>query len=300
MDEREWLVECFEEHRPHLKAVAYRMLGSLAEADDAVQDAWLRVSRSGADGVENVRAWLTRVVARVCLNALRARNGRREEPIGAHLPDPIVSLDDDVNPEHAVLLADAVGLALQVVLETLAPPERLAFVLHDMFDVPFDEIAPLVGCSAEAARQMASRARRRVRSSAPLPDAELVAQRRVVDAFIAAAREGNLQGLIAVLDPNVVSHAVADPAHPERTMVLRGAETVARGVLGGARTRPTGVLRPALVNGAAGLVLIDEGQPQALWGFTVAGGRIVQIDMIRDPERLRRLGLAQGGEAIGG
>src|SRR5919204_1101258 len=249
MDERDWLVECFEQHRPHLKAVAYRMLGSLAEADDAVQDAWLRVNRSGIDGVDNVRAWLTRVVARVCLNALRSRNGRREEPIGAHLPDPIVSLDDHLDPEQQVLLADSVGLALQVVLETLAPPERLAFVLHDMFDVPFDEIAPLVGCSVEAARQMASRARRRVRGSTPLPDAELVAQRRVVDAFIAAAREGDLEALVAVLNPDVVAHAVADPAHPERTRVIRGADTVARGVLGGARTRPTGVLRPALVNG---------------------------------------------------
>ena len=300
MNEREWLVECFEQHRPHLKAVAYRMLGSLAEADDAVQDAWLRVNRSGIDGVDNVRAWLTRVVARVCLNALRSRNGRREEPIGAHLPDPIVSLDDHLDPEQQVLLADSVGLALQVVLETLAPPERLAFVLHDMFDVPFDEIAPLVGCSVEAARQMASRARRRVRGSTPLPDAELVTQRRVVDAFTAAARDGDLQALIAVLDPNVVARSVAGPADPERTTVIRGADAVARAVVHGARTPATGVLRPALVNGAAGLVRIEGGQPRAVWAFAVARGRIVEIDMLTDPERLRRLGLARTSESIRG
>jgi Sigma-70, region 4 len=202
------------------------------------------------------------------------------------------ALDDRLNPEHAALLADSVGLALQVVLETLAPPERLAFVLHDLFDVPFDEIAPLLGCSVDAARQMASRARRRVRGSTPVPDAELVAQRRVVDAFTAAARDGDLQGLIAVLHPNVVARSAADPAFPGGTHVVRGADAAARAVLGGARTGSTGVLRPALVNGAAGLILFEAGQPSALWAFTVAGGRIVEIDMIRDPDRLRRLGLA--------
>ncbi|HEV7663809.1 MAG TPA: sigma-70 family RNA polymerase sigma factor [Chloroflexota bacterium] len=299
MDERDWLVECFEEHRPHMKAVAYRMLGSLAEADDAVQDAWLRVNRSGIDGVDNVRAWLTRVVARVCLNALRSRNLRREEPVGMRLADPLISLDNLVDPEQEVLLADSVGLALQVVLETLAPPERLAFVLHDMFDVPFDEIAPLVGCSVEAARQMASRARRRVRGSTQ-PDAELVAQRRVVDAFVAAARGGDLQALIAVLDPNVVSRSPADPAHPERIRVIRGADAVARAALGGARTAATGLLRPVLMNGAAGLVLIEDGQPRTVWAYTVARGKIVEIDMMTDPERIRRLGLTPAGEASGG
>src|SRR5713226_5896445 len=182
VDEREWLAERFEEHRAHLKAVAYRMLGSLTEADDAVQDAWLRLSRSGASGVENLGGWLTTIVARVCLNMLRSRKMRREEPMGVHLPDPVIGFEDGADPEQQVLLADSVGLALQVVLDTLAPAERLAFVLHDMFDVPFDEIAPMVGCSVEAARQLASRARRRVRGSAPVPDAELVAQRRVVDA----------------------------------------------------------------------------------------------------------------------
>jgi RNA polymerase sigma-70 factor (ECF subfamily) len=280
MDERDWLVECFEENRPHMKAVAYRMLGSLAEADDAVQDAWLRVNRSGIDGVDNVRAWLTRVVARVCLNALRSRNVRREEPVGMHLPDPLISLDDRVDPEQEVLLADSVGLALQVVLETLAPPERLAFVLHDMFDVPFDDIAALVGCSVEAARQMASRARRRVRGSTPLPDAEVVAQRRVVDAFVAAARGGDLEALIAVLDPNVVSRSPGDPPTPDA--LDRHAAT-------GARQRRRG-----------GLILIEGGQLRTVWAFTVARGKIVEIDMMTDPERLRRLGLARACEATGG
>src|SRR5229473_206633 len=223
MDEREWLAQRFEEHRVHLKAVAYRMLGSLAEADDAVQDAWLRLNRSGASDVENLGGWLTTIVARVCLNMLRSRYLRREEPIGAHVPDPVIGFEDGVNPEHQVLLADSVGLALQVVLDMLAPAERLAFVLHDMFEVPFDEIAPMVGCSAEAARQLASRARRRVRGSAPLPDVELVTQRKVVDAFIAAARGGDLNALLAVLDPDVVLRADFGPARPAATRVIRGA-----------------------------------------------------------------------------
>jgi RNA polymerase sigma-70 factor (ECF subfamily) len=217
-----------------------------------------------------------------------------------HLPDPLISLDNRVDPEQEVLLADSVGLALQLVLETLAPPERLAFVLHDMFDVPFDEIAALVGCSVEAARQMASRARRRVRGSTPLPDAEVVAQRRVVDAFLAAARGGDLEALIAVLDPNVVSRSPGDPAHPELTRVIRGADAVARAAFGGARTPSTGMLRPALVNGAAGLILIEGGQLRTVCAFTVARGKIVEIDMMTDPERLRRLGLARACEATGG
>src|ERR1700716_621725 len=283
MHERDWLGECFEEHRPHMKAVAYRMLGSLTEADDAVQDAWLRVNRSGIDGVDNVRAWLTRVVARVCLNALRSRNVRREEPVGMHLPDPLISLDDRVDPEQEVLLADSVGLALQVVLEMLAPAERLAFVLHDMFDMPFHEIAGIVGCSPEAARQMASRARRRVRGSAPVPDAEMIAQRNVVDAFIAAARGGDLNALVAVLDPDVVVRSDGGLAHTGATRVVRGAAAVARRALGGARDRASIVMRPALVNGAAGVILLEGSQPLAVWGFTIARGKIVEIDSISDP-----------------
>src|SRR5918992_1719296 len=205
MDEREWLVEHFEEHRPHLRAVAYRMLGSLAEADEAVQDAWLRVHRAGADGIENFRGWLTTIVARVCLNALQARKARPEDSSGLHLPDPIVRRVGELDPEHEVLMADSVGLALQIVLDTLSPAERLAFVLHDMFDVPFDEIGPMVGRSPTAARQLASRARRRVHGAAPVPDSDLAEQRRVVDAFFAAARDGDFEGLLAVLHPDVVT-----------------------------------------------------------------------------------------------
>jgi len=292
MNEREWLAERFEEHRAHLKAVAYRMLGSLTEADDAVQDAWLRLSRSGASGVENLGGWLTTIVAHVCLNMLRSRDLRREEPMDVHVPDPIISFEEAANPEHEALLADSVGLALQVVLDTLAPAERLAFVLHDMFDVPFEEIAPMVGRSPEAARQLASRARRRVRGSARVPDAELGAQRQVVDAFCTAARDGDFDALIAVLDPDVVLRSDGGPARPSTTRVVRGAMRVARGALGGARGRTSVLLRPALVNGAAGVIMMEGGQPFAVCGFTVAGGKIVEIDIVSDPERLRLLGLA--------
>jgi RNA polymerase sigma-70 factor (ECF subfamily) len=291
MDEREWLAQRFEAERAHLKGVAYRMLGSLTEADDAVQDAWLRLSRSGADGVDNLRAWLTTVVARVCLNMLRSRNVRREEPLDVHVPDPLITFDDQADPEQQALLADSVGLALQVLLGMLAPDERLAFVLHDMFDVPFAEIAPVVGCSPDAARQMASRARRRVRGAAPAPDAELASQRRVVDAFLAAARGGDLNALVALLDPDVVVRSDGGPAQPGGTRVLRGAAAVARAALSGARAGATRVMRPATVNGAAGAVLFEADRPVAVWGFTIAGGRIVEIDAIADPERLRRLGL---------
>src|SRR5919197_5150172 len=207
MDEREWLAERFEEHRGHLRAVGYRMLGSLSEADDAVQEAWLRLSRQDAGSIENLGGWLTTVVARVCLNMLKARGVRREEPVGVHVPDPVVSPEDGVDPEHEALLADSVGLALLVVLETLEPAERLAFVLHDMFAVPFDEIAPIVGRSSAATRQLASRARRRVQGAEPVPDADLRKQRRVVDAFLAAAQKGDFQGLLAVLDPAIVLRA---------------------------------------------------------------------------------------------
>jgi RNA polymerase sigma-70 factor (ECF subfamily) len=291
MDERDWLAQRFEAERAHLRAVAYRMLGSLTEADDAVQDAWLRLSRSGADGVDNLRAWLTTIVARVCLNMLRSRNVRREEPLDVHVPDPVITFDDRADPEQQALLADSVGLALQVVLGMLAPDERLAFVLHDMFDVPFAEIAPIVGCSPDATRQMASRARRRVRGAAPAPDAELASQRTVVDAFLAAARGGDLNALVALLDPDVVVRSDGGPAQPGATRVLRGAAAVARSALSGARAGATRVMRPAIVNGAAGAVLFEADRPVAVWGFTIAGGRIVEIDAIADPERLRRLGL---------
>src|ERR671930_676832 len=252
MDERDRLAERFEEHRGHLRAVGYRMLGSLSEADDAVQEAWLRLSRQDAGSIENLGGWLTTVVARVCLNMLKARGVRREEPVGVHVPDPVVSPEDGVDPEYEALLADSVGLALLVVLETLEPAERLAFVLHDMFGVPFDEIAPMVDRSPEAARQLASRARRRVRGAAPVPDPDLDRQREVVDAFLAAAREGDFDALVAVLDPDVVLRADRGPAR-RGSVEVHGAEAVARRALSFARLAPAA--RPALVNGAAGFVV---------------------------------------------
>ena len=291
MAESDWLAERFEENRLRLQAVAYRLLGSLSEAEDAVQEAWIRLSRAtDADEIENLGGWLTTVVSRVCLDRLRARKARREEPLDVHVPDPVIGFDDGAAPEHQALLADAVGLALQVVLDALAPAERLAFVLHDMFDVPFEEIAPLTGRSPEAARQLASRARRRVRGSAPVPDAELVAQRRVVDAFPAAARGGDLDRLVAVLDPDVVVRFDGGRAHPGAARVFPGVRAVARGVLAGARARASAQLRPALVNGAAGIIMLEDGRPLAVWGFTVAGGRIVENDVVSDPERLHQMG----------
>jgi RNA polymerase sigma-70 factor (ECF subfamily) len=290
MDDRDWLAEQFEEHRGHLRAVAYKMLGSLSEADDAVQESWLRLSRSDTSEVENLRAWLTTVVARVSLNVLRSRRTRREEPLDVRVPDPVVSRDDGTQPEHEALLADSVGLALLVVLERLAPAERLAFVLHDMFAVPFDEIAGLVDRSPAAARQLASRARRRVQGAAPVPDADLGAQRRVVEAFFAAARDGDFEGLVAVLDPDVVSRSDGGALRPQATAVVRGAREVAARALTFARLSP--FVRPALVNGAAGAVVAPRGEPFSVMGFTVVGGRIVEIDAITDPARLRALDLA--------
>src|SRR5215211_6980261 len=288
MDEREWLATSFEEHRTRLRAVAYRMLGSLNEADDAVQEAWLRLSRTDASEVENLGGWLTTVVARVSLNMLRSRHSRREEPIGVHVPEPIVDRADGTQPEHEALLADSVGLALLVVLETLSPAERLAFVLHDVFAVPFDEIAPIIDRSPDAARQLASRARRRVRG-APVPDAALEAQREVVDAFLAAAREGDFERLVSVLDPEVVLHADLGPSAPGGRFELHGIEAVAAQ----ARTysRVGLVIRPALVNGAAGIVTFRDGERFSVGAFTVRGGRIVEIDFLADPERLRHLDL---------
>jgi RNA polymerase sigma factor (sigma-70 family) len=287
MEERDWLAERFEQHRSRMRAVAYRMLGSLSEADDAVQEAWLRLSRSDRSEVENLGAWLTTVVARVSLNMLRSRNTLREEPIGMHFPEPIVDRADGVDPEHEALLADSVGLALLVVLETLSPPERLAFVLHDMFAVPFDEIAPIVDRSPEAARQLASRARRRVQGENAVPDADLDAQREIVDAFQAASREGDFAALLAVLDPDVVLRADLGPAGGLRE--VRGAETVAGRALTYARLGLH--MRPALVNGAAGTVSTRDGEPFSVGAITVRRGKIVAIDILADPERLRRLDL---------
>jgi RNA polymerase sigma-70 factor (ECF subfamily) len=279
----------FEANRSHLRAVAYRMLGSVSEADDAVQESWLRLSRADAAAIDNQRAWLTTVVARVCLDMLRSRKARREEPLGPHVPEPIVSRADGVDPEHEALLADGIGLALVVVLETLAPAERLAFVLHDMFGVPFDEIAPMVDRSPAAARQLASRARRRVRG-APAPDADLGRQRAVVDAFLAAARDGDFDALVAVLDPDVVLRIDRGAVPAGASREVHGADAVARDVLArGARF--AGIGRPALVNGAAGVVVAPRGRPFAVAGFTVAEGRIVEMDLLLDPARLRELDL---------
>jgi RNA polymerase sigma-70 factor, ECF subfamily len=287
MDEREWMAERFEEHRTRLRAVAYRMLGSLSEADDAVQEAWLRLSRDDRSDVENLGAWLTTVVARVSLNMLRARNARREEPFGMSLPEPIVDRVDGMDPEHEAVLADSVGLALLVVLETLSPPERLAFVLHDMFGVPFDEIGSIVDRSPEAARQLASRARRRVRAERAVPDADPVAQRAAVDAFLAAARDGDFDGLVAVLDPDVVLRSDFGGAAGAR--VVRGAEAVARQAVAFSQLGLD--IRPALVNGVVGAVSFRDGRPFAVGAVTARGGRIVELDILADPERLRLLDL---------
>jgi RNA polymerase sigma-70 factor (ECF subfamily) len=289
VDEREYLVERFEANRTHLRAVAYRMLGSVSEADDAVQEAWLRLSRSDTAAVENLGAWLTTVVARVSLDMLRSRASRREEPLGPHVPEPIVSRADGVDPEHEALLADSVGLALLVVLETLAPAERLAFVLHDMFAVPFDEIAPIVGRSPTAARQLASRARRRVRGATPAPDADLARQREVVDAFLAAARGGDFDALVAVLDPDVVLRIDRGALRPGASREVRGVPAVVEQVRSFARL--ASFARPALVNGAAGFVVTSRARPLAVAGFTVANGKIVEIDLLADPARLRELDL---------
>jgi RNA polymerase sigma-70 factor (ECF subfamily) len=290
MAEADWLAEGFEQNRTRLRAVAYRMLGSFAEADDAVQEAWLRLSRSDASGVENLGGWLTTIVARVCLNVLRSRNTRREEPVGVHVPDPVISRADGTSPEDEALLADSVGLALHVVLETLTPAERLAFVLHDMFDLPFDEIAPMVGRSPAAARQLASRARRRARGAdVHAPDPDIARQREVVDAFFAAAHRGDFDALVAVLDPDVVLRSDGGTAHPEVSVVLHGASAVAGQAL--SLAQPSILKRPALVNGAAGVVVTMGGRPVAVMGFTVSRGKIVEIDAIIDPERLLRLDL---------
>ena len=291
----DWLTEGFETNRGRLRAVAYRMLGSLTEADDAVQEAWLRVARADASEVDNLSAWLTTIVARVCLNALRSRNARREEPLDAHVPDPVITRADGPNPEDQALLADSVGLALQVVLETLTPAERLAFVLHDTFGLPFEEIAPMVDRSPAAARQLASRARRRVRGAdVHSPDRDVARQREVVDAFFAAAHGGDFDALVAVLDPDVVSRIDAGAGALIPSGVLHGAATVARQTL--AIASISAPKHPVLVNGAAGVVITLGGQPVAVMGFTVSGGKVVEINSIVDPDRIRRLDLSVLGD----
>jgi RNA polymerase sigma factor (sigma-70 family) len=286
MEEHDWLAARFEEHRPHLRAVAYRLLGSLSEADDAVQEAWLRLSRADTSGVENLGGWLTTVVARVCLNMLQSRKSRREDPLDAHVPEPIRRGAGGSDPEQDVLLADAVGPALLVVLDMLAPAERLAFVLHDVFAVPFEEIAAIVGRSPAAARQLASRARRRVQGTAAAP-ADLSRQRKVVDAFLAAARGGDFQALLTILDPDVVVRADSAAVQAGAAQEVRGAAAVAAHFAGRARAA-----QPALINGAAGAVWAPGGQPRVVFAFTITGGKIVAIDLLADPDRLRQLDLA--------
>ena len=287
--QRDWLADRFEEHRAHLRAVAYRMLGSLDDAEDAVQDTWLRLSRAGADDVANLGGWLTTIVARVCLNMLRSRTVRREESLEIRLPDPVISLVTDSQPEDEAVLADSVGLALLVVLDALTPAERLAFVLHDMFGLPFEEIASVVGRTPVAARQLASRARRRV-SGADLraPEPDLARQREVVDAFFAAARGGEFAALVRVLDPGVVLRIDAG-ARAGGIKEIRGAEAVARQALSGLSSGlPAVQLIPAVVNGSAGVIITRRDRPVTVIGFTVADGKIVEVDSIADRERVRR------------
>jgi RNA polymerase sigma factor (sigma-70 family) len=288
MDEREWLTDRFEQHRSHLRAVAYRMLGSVTEADDALQEAWLRTRDQDPTSVENMRAWLTTIVGRVCLNMLRSRRSRREDLLG-HVPDPVVRFDERSDPESEALLADSVGLAMLVVLDALTPAERLAFVMHDVFGVPFADIATALDRSEAAAQQLASRARRRVRG-APEPDPDLVRQRQVVDAFFAASRDGDFDGLVAVLDPDVELRIDGGTLREEASLVVRGAEAVAGHTAMYSKLYP--FVRPALVNGAAGAVVAPHGRLFSVMAFTVTNGKITQIDALLDPERLARLDLS--------
>ncbi|GGR26889.1 sigma-70 family RNA polymerase sigma factor [Streptomyces netropsis] len=290
MDERDWLTDRFEEHRPRLRAVAYRMLGSLSEADDAVQDAWLRATRADTGKVENLGGWLTTVVARVCLNMLRSREHRREDPLDIPLSDPVVGPEDGGDPEREALMADSVGLALLVVLDTLTPAERLAFVLHDMFAVPFDEIAPMIEKTSAATRQLASRARRRVKGSTPAPDADLARQRLVVDAFLAATRGGDFDALVGLLHPGVVLRADKAVVPTPEPIVIEGGRTVAKGAMAAmGRARFTGT---ALVDGAVALAMAPLGRLSLVLCFTIADDKITEIDVIAEPERLRRLEIA--------
>lgn len=292
MSEQETLARRFEEHRPHLRAVAYRMLGSLSESEDAVQEAWLKLSRSDASAVENLGGWLTTVVGRVCLDMLRSRTSRREDPLYdqdgfVRLPDPVVTGLSGIDPEREMLVADSVGIALLVVLETLSPAERLAFVLHDLFAVPFDEIAPVLGRTAASTRQLASRARRRVEGTAPTPDLDLARTREVVDAFLTAARGGDLDALVDLLDPDVVARSDGGALRP--SSVRRGATDVASNAITFARFAADAV--PVLVNGIPGALALAEGKPLSLMAFTVRSGKIVALDILTDPERLSRIDL---------
>jgi RNA polymerase sigma factor (sigma-70 family) len=291
MDEQSWSTQQFERHRSHLQAVAYRMLGSIGEAEDAVQEAWLRLSRTDTHDVGNIGGWLTTVVGRVCLDMLKARRARREDYAGTWLPEPIVSVEPDGDPEQQALLADSVGLALLVVLENLTPAERLAFVLHDMFDVPFDDIAPIVDRTPAAARQLASRARRRVRGLAPEPDPSIARQREVVDAFLAASRAGDFEALLAVLDPDVVFRIDSGGIGPEARPAILGAPAVAERLLArGARFAPNAT--PAIVNGMAGLIVPGDVGLRAVVGFNVVDGRVTAINLITDRLKLGRLHLS--------
>ncbi|MDI9950015.1 sigma-70 family RNA polymerase sigma factor [Rhodococcus sp. IEGM 1305] len=291
MNDDEVLAHRFEESRTHLSAVAYRMLGSISEAEDAVQEGWLRLSRAETSDVENLRGWLTTVVARVCLDMLRSRKMRSEEPLDVHVPDPIVSELDGADPEHEAVLGDSVGLALLVVLDTLTPAERLAFVLHDMFALSFDEIAPIAGRTPAASRQLASRARRRVQGSGPVPDADLTRQREIVEAFMAASRGGRFDDLLALLDPDIVLRA---DGGADGSSLVRGARAVSEQALTFARFAP--FARLALVNGAAGVVTAPEGKAMSVMAFTVSGGKIARIDILADPHRLQVLGLSSAGD----
>jgi RNA polymerase sigma-70 factor (ECF subfamily) len=289
MNDKDWLADRFEAHRTHLRGVAYRMLGSVSEADDAVQEAWIRLSRTDTSDVDNLRAWLTTVVGRVCLNMLRSRKTRREASLDAHIPDPLLGPEQGMNPEQEALLGDSVGLAMLVVLDALAPAERVAFVLHDVFGVPFDDIAPIVGRSSTAARQLASRARRRVRG-APVPDVELDAQWAVVDAFLAAARAGDFDRLVAVLDPDIVLRSDGGTARPGLVQVVHGAETVAKQAMTFRRFATTATR--VLVNGVpGGVAWAPDGSPFSVVAFTVQHGKIVGIQVLADPDRLKRLDL---------
>jgi RNA polymerase sigma-70 factor (ECF subfamily) len=295
VDEHDVLAERFEANRDHLRSVAYRMLGSLSEADDAVQEAWLRLSRADTSDVANLRGWLTTVVGRVCLDMLRSRTSRREEPLEAYVPDPIVGPVSGGDPEQQAVLADSVGLALLVVLETLAPAERLAFVLHDMFAVPFDEIGSIVDRSPDAAKMLASRARQRIRGAPATPDGDLSRQREVVDAFLAASRNGDFAALVAVLDPDVTLRADLGALPSTTPRLVRGAPAVAKQALMFARLSREGDSRPALINGSVGLVTAPGGVVTAVMGLTIVQGRIVEIDILADPERLRRLEISATG-----
>jgi RNA polymerase sigma-70 factor (ECF subfamily) len=291
MEDNESLANHFERHRPRLVAVAYRMLGSLAEAEDAVQETWLRLSRSGTDDVENLSGWLTTVVARICLNMLRSRKLRREEPLDVHIPDPVITPDNGVQPEEEALLADSISLALLVVLHTLSADERLAFVLHDMFDLPFDQIAPIIGRTPQATRQLASRARRRVKGAEiPSADPDLTRQRAAASAFFSAARHGDFDGLLAILHPGVLLRNETGAQHP--AAIIRGSAAVAKQATAGIRAllaSPTAELHPVLINGNAGALLTIDQQPFSAISFTITDGKIAEIDAIADPERLRKL-----------